>query len=439
MDRPDIVILGAGPAGTVAAMLAAAQGMDVLIIDSGHPPAARIESLPPMGRALAYDLGLQPALDAAFLGRVASIDLHRPASSETRRSAPADAPDLLDRATLHAALHTLARRSGAKLATGRGWIGSSPTPTVALGDRRFFPRVIIDARGRAALPRAIRNAVAALPFRTVSPAPPPAPRMEVTALAIGWSWIATLPSGRCEGALFTDPRNLAGLTATRRRAVLLSHLALAEDLHVGRPCPAALHAAPFATATGPILRIGDAALARDPVAAHGLVHAFRSATHAVAAAATILGQGDASAALAFLEQRHAKACRQAAEGTALALAGLRGESAHPAEPARAAVPPLNRPLRLSRALHEAPVLANGRIVWAKAIHLPASGEDATTFGPSDAATIAHLLDPPAPVATLARRLDAVLPATLGHAILKRLIDEGALVPSDQTGSRATMA
>lgn len=438
MDRPDIVILGAGPAGAVAACLAARQGMTVLLVDAGRPTTNRIESLPPMGRALARDLGLQDALDTANLGRVATITL----DGATRHPAPANAPDLFDRATLHHALRHLALQSGAELLAGRARLTATPRLTVTFGSTTLHPRLVIDARGRAALKGAAPAPLVALPFHTQDPAPPPAPRMQITPHGQGWSWQATLPTGRSEGALFLPPAALSGLSADQRRALLLSHLPLPRaGLRLGQPCPAALHAAASATAAGPVFRIGDAALARDPISSHGLVHALRSAAHAVAAAATSLHGGDETAALAFLNQRHATALRSATEGTARALAELRGESLPAAATpttARATLPPLTRPLRLAQALRDAPTLADGRIRWAKAIHLPASAEDATAFGPVDAATIARLLDPPAAVTVLAQRLDASLPAGLGRAVLTRLMDEGALV-ADQTATRSTMA
>ena len=431
MERPDIVILGAGPAGATAALLAAGQGLSTLLVDSGQAPAGRIESLPPMGRALARDLGLRTALDAAFLGRVATIT-H---GGTSRHPDPQEAPDLLDRAALHAALRNLARQDGAHVLTGRARLTLGPL-AVALNGQTLYPRLVIDARGRAALSGTAPCPLAALPFRTTDPAPPSEPQMRITPHDGSWSWQATLPSGRSEGALFLHPDHLAGLSAAQRRALLLAHLALpTETLHIGTPCPAALHAAPAATAQGLILRVGDAALARDPVSSHGLVHAFRSAAHAVAAAATILQGGDASAAIAFLNKRHVSALRSATDATARALADLQGQTLPPAA-TRRPLPPLSRALCLAEPPRDAPTLAQGRIVWTKAIHLPASAEDATAFGPVDAATVAALLGPPAPVTVLQRRLQSALPESLARAVLTRLIDEGALV-ADQVATRSS--
>jgi len=62
------------------------------------------------------------------------------------------------------------------------------------------------------------------------------------------------------------------------------------------------------------LRIGDAALARDPIGAHGFTHALRSGAQAGAGALDLIG-GDGTSAAAFFEGRHAGSVRAARRST----------------------------------------------------------------------------------------------------------------------------
>lgn len=443
MPQADVVILGGGPSGAVLALLLARAGFNPLLADPGIAPTGRIETLPPAGRMLARDLGLGAALAAAGLGRVGEIALDWRATQETRRPEPDEAPDLLDRPVLHGALRALAAQAGARFVRERGRIlpplaeGGCP---VILGRHRLLARIVVDARGRSALPRARGvDPLFALPFHGVTDSPPDVPRTHLARRAEGWSWSATLPDGRIDGALYLPPARLAGLDATARQALLRR---LVPDcgarVALSRPCAAALHSAPAVTARGPVLRIGDAALARNPLGAHGLTHAFRSAAHAAAAVATLLDpEGEHEAAYDFLARRHAAAKQSAEAATAQALLQRGTDGAASPRAERVSVPPPGVALRLSRSATRAPVLGDGRICWTTAVHLPRSGEDATRLGPADAATILRLLDPPAPLAVLAARLDRNLPRGLGHAILTRLIDEGALV-ADQPAEMPRM-
>jgi len=191
---------------------------------------------------------------------------------------------------------------------------------------------------------------------------------------------------------------------------------------------------PFASPL--VLRVGDAALARDPIASHGLVHALRSGAQAAAAAMTLLDPaGEAGAARAFIRDRHRDAARAAREATARSHAGQTRHrtpfwteaAADTADkpPEAAQWPALSRPLALAP-LRRAAVLEAGRIRWTEAIWLPRSGLAASRFGPVTAARLAGLLAQPAPIATLSSRLEQALEPALAQGILRQLLDEGAL-------------
>ena len=69
----DVAVIGAGPAGIAAAHGLMSAGLRVMMIDPGTPPAARIESLPENGEALAESIGFAPALSRASLGRATTM------------------------------------------------------------------------------------------------------------------------------------------------------------------------------------------------------------------------------------------------------------------------------------------------------------------------------------------------------------------------------
>lgn len=451
MDTPDVdaVVAGAGPAGVAAALCLLAEGLRVVVADPELPPAPRIESLPANGIALAESLGLAPALSRAGLGRAAVMRLCWRARPETRDFGD-DGPLLLDRVPFHAALRGLLPRC--VLRTGRvtRLAARGDGVDLCLGGAPLSARVVIDARGRAGL-RSARRAerpLAALGFSGRSEAADDRPFMLLESLAEGWLWACLLPGGRLSGSVFLPAASLAGRD-TRSRAALLTRLLEGSGLGVppvlsaGQAADAMLRVANDPFASPRVIRIGDAALARDPVASHGLVHALRSGAQAAAAAATLLDPGgDAEAARSFLRDRHREAASAAELATARSLAEQarhhtafweKAAATPPAPSAAVQWPALSRPLALAP-LRRAAVLERGRIRWDEAVWLARSGQAASRFGNVTARRLAGLLSPPAPIALLSARLEQVLEPALAQGILRQLLDEGAL--SDAAGGGA---
>jgi hypothetical protein len=183
------------------------------------------------------------------------------------------------------------------------------------------------------------------------------------------------------------------------------------------------------------LVIGDAALARDPIASHGLVHALRSAVQGAAVAATILDpDGDDHAAAQFLRLKHRQACQNAGAATARAYADQGRFSTgfwdSEVSAGEAPVPPLPGRLRLARPLTRTPALVAGRIVWAAAIALPRTGDFAITLGPVSALDIASACRPAASLPELAARLGRLHSRSAVSAALDQLVAGGALARAD---------
>ena len=439
-----VAVLGAGPAGIAAARGLAAAGREVTLIDAGLPPAPRGESLPASGLALAESLGLADAVAAAILGRAQEMRMHWRSAPE-RRDFGAEPPLLLDRAALHRALGDAVPDLRRITARGRLLAPKGDRQRLQAGNCTLSARIVLDARGRAA--QRSRAGLVALAFEGTQ-ADPAFASMRIEALEVGWLWTAVLPGGRISGQLFLPAVALVGLDHRARRALLGQHLAevfpgmAAEP---GRIAPAMLAAIddPF---VGPsLLRLGDAALARDPIASHGLVHALRSGAQAAAAVATLLDPTcDPAPARAFLRDRHQRAVTAARMATAQAYADQtrvrspfwRGQAAPPPLPTRS-WPPLSRPLELAAPLQQVPVLTADRIRWAQGIWLDTSGEAAPRLGPLTAPALARLLTPPAPLSELSARLQRAVGPAAGQAILRRLLDEGALAPAGQAKAART--
>src|SRR3954462_11375817 len=64
MSRHDVIIIGAGPAGSTSALLLARQGFDVVVLEKSKFPRFHTgESIMPRDFPLVQELGLEPALE----------------------------------------------------------------------------------------------------------------------------------------------------------------------------------------------------------------------------------------------------------------------------------------------------------------------------------------------------------------------------------------
>lgn len=446
----DVAVIGAGPAGIAAALGLLAEGLRVAVIDPGRPPAARVESLPANGIELAEGLGLTVPLQRASLGRASAMRMLWRAAPETRDFGR-DGPLLLDKQRFHACLQEVLPHEVRVAGRVQRIETREDHLLVQLKTGSFHARLVIDARGRSALRGpAPKSGTMALAFHARIEGATRQPVMLLEALEAGWLWASLLPEGQLSGALFLPVSALAGKSAAEREALLRCNLArsalgLPPMLAAAGVAPAMLRAAEDPFATTRHLRIGDAALARDPIASHGLVHAMRSGAQAAAAAATILDpEGQPDAACAFIRDRHAETLAKAITGTSRSHADqARFDTGFWA--GRAVAPPveahpfpaLSRPLSLAP-LCRAAELQGARIGWTKAVWLPRSNMAATRFGPVSAARLAELCADPAPLTILSARLERTIQPSLAVAILRHLLEEGALTerPSDHAPTGA---
>jgi hypothetical protein len=129
--------------------------------------------------------------------------------------------------------------------------------------------------------------------------------MCVEAIEEGWCWGAFLPGGIAEVSVFLDTCGCAGLDGSGRLRVYRAALGASDFFAAVQPAAtniAICDASAFVN-EDPVsehaIKVGDAAIALDPLSSQGVQAALRSAVQAGAVVHTILSGGDVDAALKF--------------------------------------------------------------------------------------------------------------------------------------------
>jgi len=234
----DVLVLGGGPAGAVAATLLARRGLGVTVLDAAAPPRAVGASLSP---------GILPLLDELGVHEVVRTLPHtRPwegvefLSEEGETLAALPFSEALDpglphgyqvhRGELDAALLEHARRSGAEVRSGWRaaspvWEGARLVGVVAANpdgaERQILARAVLDATGPAAFlasrmgwrfgyPRHRKVAAQQL-LRLPQPLADGRPQFSrLVARQGGWLWVAPLAGEVVSVVGVLDQRALAG-------------------------------------------------------------------------------------------------------------------------------------------------------------------------------------------------------------------------------------
>ena len=300
MIDTDVLIVGAGPAGAVAALNLASMHR-VLLVDRLAKPVIRIgESLPPAARRLLTDMGLwEDFLRQGHAPCYGNHSLWNGVSGDHDFLRDPDGHGWhLDRAQFEGWLREHAVKRGATLmasttlasaaATGDGWKVMLDTAT---GRAEVHAKVLIDASGRTAtLGRQLGAArqhhdqlvcmwLAGHDSQRVVDL-----RSRIEAVENGWWYTASLPGQRRVLAFHSDSdlpmaralRSPAALMqaaiATKEIAAQLSASGFVPDSEIATT---AAHSATLQPATGDRwCAVGDAAMSFDPLSSQGLFNAM---------------------------------------------------------------------------------------------------------------------------------------------------------------------
>ncbi|HEY7837479.1 MAG TPA: FAD-dependent oxidoreductase [Terriglobales bacterium] len=295
MQRCDVAVIGGGPAGAAAAILAARRGLSVAVFERGTPGRDKVcgeyvsaEALPLLQGLVPGLAAAAPAIDSAVWisarGRRAAFHLPHPARG-------------ISRLKLDAALWEAAGAAGAVLHSRTAvtaYRAAAPGAELDTGAGTYHARHIVLAAGRwwrlpglaAAAPAP--SAWVGVKARLAGLAPSSAVEMFVfrggycglAPVENGWTNACCLIHREAAGALSDSGDFSAWITAAA------AHPALAERLRPGRQATATVVTAPVmmgahAAVRAGALLTGDAAGFVDPFTGDGLARALLSAQLAV--------------------------------------------------------------------------------------------------------------------------------------------------------------
>jgi flavin-dependent dehydrogenase len=458
-DGADIVVAGGGPAGTAVAYRLAKLGYDVRLV-AGPPRvgADRLEILPPGVAALADALPLAAALAQAgeplrqkwLCWSGAPESLGTPAGTH-----------LVRRALFDAALLNEGRKAGVRVMApataghARRDRGAWVVPVQGGGGVAIRTRFFADATGRVrgllgggSLPATPPTLAIAARWSVACPA---AAALMVEAARDGWCWGAAAVDGMFESTVFVDA---AAETKQTRATLVARHMDMLRETSLFAPmlrharllrtwvCDATPRAA-AACVGADWIKIGDAALAADPLSSQGVQAALRSGLQAAAVINTVLSGGDDASAIAFYRNTLALLSHQQTR-VAAELYGATPGGAHSAFwRQRQANPAPYRPaLRLAAetmvvraeaaAIGAQPALLGDRIGLVPAIHLPAQDRPAGWLNGLPVGILLGDLDAPRKAGDVAHAWSALMPPDEAWWLLALLAENGAIRISSAT-------
>ena len=304
----DVVVLGAGPAGSAAALGLARLGYRVAIVSRQRPPTIEGFSARSMARLAASGLNASARCATPAAPRWSFWAGERGVRGEEYLVARAD----FDRG-LRIDLEASDVGSGGVESIDAAVIGAraeDDTWRIDISGTSLRSRTVLDARGRRAR-RAERCGPPLAAWTAIYRCAESSRRgTAVVALHEGWCWLARTGNGLLSlqyvGAAnerFTNERFGEKIAAA---AIAVPELGLSLDdaVSIGRVFIRAAVARYSRPAQAPgYLRIGDAAIAMDPLSGNGVYEALGSAQVAVAAINTYLSGAEWPALARFVDER----------------------------------------------------------------------------------------------------------------------------------------
>ncbi|UCO96194.1 FAD-dependent monooxygenase [Metapseudomonas lalkuanensis] len=292
----DIVVLGAGPAGAGVALGLKRLGYPVRVVSEWRRFAA-VEGVSQRVLDGLRQAGLHRALACAAAPSPRRVLWNGDGQSINQEC-------LLDRPRFDAAIREDLREAGIEVLEARVLKveGSDAGHLIQLDSREpLRADFLVEARGRSApLAGGRLRGPETLSLLNQWQEAPGHPGSAVESLPDGWAWMARLADGRCYWQITQDagglpPKDQLPDYCARRRA----ESALVRELFGDAALqPASLHARSstailFHEASGPSwLRVGDAAMAVDPLSGNGIFQSLSSALQAPAVINTMLQRPD---------------------------------------------------------------------------------------------------------------------------------------------------
>ena len=309
----EVTVIGAGPAGCVFATRMAQLGFSVCLIERARFPRQHLgESLSPGVLPMLASMGSADAIEAAGFPRVSSVSTNWD-GTEAVREDPRAQGMLVDRALFDAALLARAVASGVRVLqpaqllepthTSRGWLVRVDAQDGAIELSTGF---MADASGRSARLGGRRRAVGprtiAIHAYWTGTHLPDRPRIEAGERE--WYWGVPIPDGSYNTLVFVDGERFRaepGGSLNDRLCALLARSALMKEVRGARlrTCARAADATPYVDeecVSTHHIRLGDAALAIDPLSSSGVQKAIQTALSGAIVANTLLRRPEAGEA-----------------------------------------------------------------------------------------------------------------------------------------------
>ncbi|OUM36800.1 FAD-dependent oxidoreductase [Pseudomonas putida] len=307
MAEPRIVVLGAGPAGAATAIGLRRLGYTVTVVSDWRRFAA-VEGVSQRVLEGLRHAGLGGALSQAAMPATRQVHWNGQQLHMNQEF-------LLDRQRFDRALRDDLQRAGVSVIEGRvREVVHEGGHRVRLDDGQvLIADFLVEARGRQA-PLAVDRlrGPETISLLNVWQGSPAAPASAVESLEDGWAWMARLEDGRCYWQVTLDAARLPGkagladyCAARRAGSALVNELFGSQALE-----PSQVHArSSTAILAGECvghdwIRVGDAAMAVDPLSGNGIFQSLSSALQAPVVVNTLLQKPErAGLARQFHQQR----------------------------------------------------------------------------------------------------------------------------------------